>query len=84
MLKNYSSVRSLQRDLKKILDELADSLESFDNIRIERTTPFCVQLLADVSPGEKLAIDLLPAVNVLETSNIMILVKHFKNYFVLQ
>ena len=71
MLKNYSSVRSLQRDLPEILDDLVDSLRGVVNIRIEGTTPFCVQLLADVRPEEKLAIDLLPAVNVLETSNII-------------
>lgn len=68
MLKNYSSVRSLQRDLPEILDDLVDSLRGVVNIRIEGTTPFCVQLLADVRPEEKLAIDLLPAVNVLETT----------------
>lgn len=66
MLKEYRDVRSLTRNLSSVIASLKSCFNNFPGIHVKRTTPYCVQLEYSHGSGEKLAIDVLPAVDCLE------------------
>ena len=68
MLKEYRDVRSLTRNLSSVIASLKSCFNNFPGIHVKRTTPYCVQLEYSHGSGEKLAIDVLPAVDCLEIS----------------